>query len=134
MDRALEQQVFRRASGVCEYCRFPDEISELRHCVDHIIALQHGGQTVVENLALCCGRCNRHKGPNIAGVDPQTGSVVRLFHPRRDKWSEHFRWEHARLVGITPVGRATLDVLSINHPYRVAVRRVLLDARKLRLD
>src|SRR5271166_4827055 len=53
---------------------------------------QHGGLTVLDNLALSCLHCNRHKGPNIAGTDPRTGEVVRLFHPRNDQWSVHFEW------------------------------------------
>ena len=94
--------------------------------IDHIIARQHRGPTVVENLALACGRCNASKGPNLAGIDPETGQLTRLFHPRRDSWHEHFRWTGGALVGLTSVGRTTIEVLAINHPYRVAAREVLI--------
>jgi hypothetical protein len=50
--------------------------------VDHMIAEKHGGETVVSNLALACPHRNLYKGPNIAGLDPASGQVVRLFHPR----------------------------------------------------
>jgi hypothetical protein len=131
MDRKLEEEIRARAQGLCEYCQFPEALSELRHVLDHIIARQHEGQTVAENLALCCGRCNGRKGPNIAGIDPQTGQLTRLFNPRNDRWDEHFCWSGALLVGLTAIGRTTVNVLGMNHAYRVAVRQVLLVAGKL---
>ncbi len=93
---------------------------------DHIIAKQHGGKTRADNLALACARCNLHKGPNIAGVDPQTAKLTRLFNPRTDRWTDHFRWRKARLVGPSAIGRTTVVVLAINHPYRVALREMML--------
>ena len=90
--------------------------------IDHIIAEKHGGQTVEDNLALACPHCNRFKGPNIAGVDPELGDAVRLFHPRKDDWGGHFRWEGARLVGRTPIGRATVQVLAMNAEDLLAIR------------
>jgi hypothetical protein len=68
-----------------------------------VIAEKHGGATVLGNLALSCFFCNTFKGPNVAGVDPKTGKVTRLFHPRRNQWDEHFHWDGAFLVGRTPV-------------------------------
>jgi hypothetical protein len=94
--------------------------------VDHIIAQQHGGPTTLENLALSCLHCNTHKGPNLARVDPETGQIVRLFHPRQDSWEEHFAWDAHILVGLTPIGRATIRCLAINHPDCRAVRAALL--------
>jgi hypothetical protein len=61
----------------------------------------------MENLALACFDCNRQKGPNISSVDPDTQEVVQLFNPRRDAWSDHFSLNGARIVGVTPAGRAT---------------------------
>ena len=95
--------------------------------IDHIIARQHGGESSVENLAFSCYHCNTHKGPNVAGLDTDTGEVVRLFHPRSDLWAEHFQWSGARLVGLTAVGRVTIHVLAINDPDYVAVRLALID-------
>jgi len=79
------------------------------------------------NLALACIHCNRYKGPNIAGVDPATGEIVRLFHPRRDKWSVHFTWNGSRLIGRTSIGRATIQVLNINAAAMVDLREALND-------
>jgi hypothetical protein len=70
--------------------------------------------------------CNRHKGPNVAGIHPSDGTVVALFHPRRDRWDEHFRWDGATVVGITPAGIVTVIVLAMNHPDFVAVREALI--------
>ena len=126
VDPSLRELVSRRASFRCEYCQMPIEYDPLPFQVDHIIARKHHGQTAEDNLSLSCFSCNNHKGPNIAGVDPITGEVVSLFHPRHDDWHDHFRWEGAVLVGRTPTGRATVDVLRINLPYRRAFREALI--------
>jgi hypothetical protein len=105
----------------------PQSADPLPFQFDHIIAEQHGGQTVSENLALACLFCNKHKGPNIAGIDPQTGKMVRLFHPRRDKWNRHFRWNGPELIGRTAIGRATIRVLAVNHPDNIELRVALID-------
>jgi 5-methylcytosine-specific restriction endonuclease McrA len=70
MDKLIEQAVRARAKNNCEYCRLPQSARRLRFQIDHVIAQQHGGGTELDNLALSCGRCNRFKGPNIAGIDP----------------------------------------------------------------
>ena len=92
----------------------------------NVIALQHGGKTESDNLCLSCYRCNSHKGPNIASIDPETGDLVRLFHPRRDEWFEHFDWQGALVVGRTPVGRATVMLLAVNNPDYVLLRESLM--------
>lgn len=123
----LERFVFERAAGCCEYCRVPQFAYGAPFQLDHIVARQHRGRTVQENLAAACYHCNLHKGPNIASLDPPgTGELVRLFNPRIDVWSEHFQWEGANLVGLTPIGRATVMVLAINDPLPLAVRESLL--------
>jgi hypothetical protein len=126
MDLELEREVWRRANATCEYCQMPQVFYRSRFQIDHIIARQHGGATTLDNLALSCFRCNVYKGPNIASLDPVTGSLTRLFHPRRDDWQEHFTWQGAELLGQTAVGRATIAILAINHPDVVAVRRSLI--------
>jgi hypothetical protein len=106
----------------------PQALSFLPFQIDHVIARQHGGKTNASNLALACPYDNGFKGPNIAGLDPRTGRLVRLFHPRRHRWERHFRWDGPVLVGRTPMGRATIKVLAINHPLRVEQRRALINA------
>ena len=127
MDARLAAQVWRRARNRCEYCGFPAEFTRVPFQIDHIIAEKHRGKTVLENLALSCFFCNTFKGPNLAGVDPKTRKIIRLFHPRRDRWQDHFRWDGAVLEGRTGVGRTTIEVLRINHEDAVAVRESLLE-------
>ncbi|MCO6457584.1 MAG: HNH endonuclease [Pirellulaceae bacterium] len=104
----------------------PSDWDPLPFCIDHVIDQQHAGPTIESNLALSCFSCNTHKGPNIAGLDPATGQLTRLFHPRGDTWIEHFDWIGPALHGKSPIGRVTLQVLNINDPVRVEHRRVLL--------
>ena len=127
MDARLEAHVQRRAKNRCEYCGFPAHLTRVLFQIDHVIAEKHGGATTLDNLAFSCFFCNTFKGPNIAGVDPKTGKVTRLFHPRRDRWEDHFRWDAALLVGRTAVGRTTIEVLRINRDDAVAVRQSLLE-------
>jgi hypothetical protein len=94
--------------------------------IDHILAEQHGGKSVLENLALACLHCNANKEPNIAGIDPDDGSLHPLFNPRRDIWREHFSWNGPLVVGRTPVGRATIAVLKLNDADYLSVRETLI--------
>jgi hypothetical protein len=103
-----------------------ESLDDLPFCIDHIVARKHHGPTLASNLALSCYHCNTYKGPNIAGIDPETAALTRLFNPRLDRWNEHFKWEGPELVGETAVGRTTIDVLQINHPDRVEHRFLLM--------
>ena len=94
---------------------------------DHIIAQKHGGLTTSKNLALACYHCNSHKGPNLAGFDPVTRRVVRLFNPRKDRWNAHLAWEGPILIGRTSIGRVTVYVLNVNDPDSVALREMMLE-------
>ena len=119
--------VRQRAATRCEYCHFPEVHAALPFQIDHIIARQHGGGNDFANLALACLYCNAAKGPNIAGIDPVSGGIVPLFHPRRDTWGRHFKWKGAWLDGRTPRARATIQVLQMNDPATVAVRESLIE-------
>lgn len=134
MDTTLILEVRRRANGMCEYCRMPQNIQRLRFSVDHIIARQHGGQSTPENLALCCLHCNSHKGPNLVGIDPVTGQIAQLFNPRQQAWRDHFSCVGALIVGSTPCGRATIAVLAINDPDYIALRASLISEGVFPLD
>jgi hypothetical protein len=128
MDEELVQAVRQRAGDTCEYCRVPQSAyPTVTFPIDHIIARQHGGPTILSNLALSCLHDNAHKGTNLTGIDPVTKKITKLYNPRRHKWAKHFRWHGALLVGLTPVGRTTIVVLAMNDPEAVAVRQALLD-------
>ena len=127
---ALRQVVIARAGERCEYCLLHQDDRPESHQVDHIIALKHGGQTVRENLALACAVCNRKKGPNIASTDPEAGNayrIVALFHPRKQRWHEHFQLqEDGPIEGLIPEGRTTARLLDFNVEERVQLRRLLM--------
>jgi HNH endonuclease len=127
MNDSLRALVRSRASGRCEYCRFPEAASFLPFALDHIIAEKHGGPTSEANLAWSCYYCNSYKGPNIAGWIAETDEVIRLFHPRRHNWNDHFGWQGPILLPRTTVGRVTIGVLDINQPDAIAVRQELID-------
>ena len=117
--------VARRAGSRCEYCGLPEPFAAHRHEPDHIIALQHGGESVLDNLALACLSCNRRKGPNIASIDPDTGTLAALYNPRTQAWHEHFRWVGARIEPLTPEARVTVRVLQLNNVRRLSEREAL---------
>lgn len=126
MDRKLEKLVWSRANDCCEYCRMPQVFDPIAFEIDHVIARQHHGKTHLDNLALICFTCNRHKGPNIAGFDLESQQTTRLFDPRRDNWSDHFRWAGPELIGLSAIGRVTIHVLAINLEIRLALRTSLM--------
>jgi 5-methylcytosine-specific restriction endonuclease McrA len=114
IDAETRRFVRERADERCEYCRLHQNNSELVNHIEHVVARQRGGIDDIDNLALACHRCNLHKGPNLSGVDPSTGRVENLFHPRRDRWHEHFAFQDAYIKGLTPSGRGTVEVLAFN--------------------
>ena len=127
MDASLIRQVWRRANGRCEYCQLSQEFDDRAFEIDHIRSQKHLGPSIAGNLALSCFRCNSFKGSDISGRDFKTGKLTPLFNPRRHKWTRHFHWQDAYLIGRTPVGRVTVAVLRINDPFRVELREMLIE-------
>ena len=83
-------------------------------CTEHVIAVKHGGLTEFDNLAWACPHCNECKGPNLTGIDPDHGTVERLFNPRQQRWEEHFELANGFVRGKTACGRVTVRVLNMN--------------------
>ncbi len=133
MNLTLRQLVTQRASGQCEYCLYPEKVHSGRLHLDHIIPPQYGGKHTAENRALACPNCNLRKSDKINGVAPVTGQTVRLFHPRQDKWDEHFvlHRQTGVIEGLTAIGRATAHELGMNHPAQVNMRLALIQAKLL---
>ena len=126
MDEAVRQFVRGRAAQRCEYCRLPQAaLPWATFHIEHIRARQHGGHDDLENLALACRRCNLRKGPNLSSIDLETDAIAPLFHPRIDKWSEHFALVGHRILGLTNVGRATAALLDMNDQQRLQLRAEL---------
>lgn len=90
------------------------------------------GPDETANLAAACILCNVYKADRIAAVDPITGERSRLFHPRRDRWEDHFAWdaEGLELHGTTVIGRATERLLRVNSPELLRQRHLLRHAMR----
>lgn len=120
----IQDLVRQRAGRRCEYCHTSEQWQYIPFTVDHIIPLARGGSDNPDNLALACFHCNRRKADRLTAVDPDSGEEVPLFNPRRDKWGEHFTWSADGLlvVGLTPVGRATVKALALNRERVIGIR------------
>lgn len=126
----LRRRVAERAESRCEYCRLHVDNAYFSHELDHIYAEKHGGETVEANLCLACSDCNRYKSSDLCSLDPQTGDLVALYHPRRQTWNDHFRLVDTGIIEpMSPCGRATARVLRFNEPETVADRRRLINLR-----
>jgi hypothetical protein len=122
---AVRLLVVQRAANRCEYCLLHQEDSFTPHQVDHVVSRKHGGGSAPSNLALACIQCNAWKGSDIAGFGDAAGRIVRLFHPRLDRWHDHFRLEGGAIMPLTDVGLATANLLRLNEHGRVSERRLL---------
>jgi 5-methylcytosine-specific restriction endonuclease McrA len=127
---ALRRLVEERAGYLCEYCMIHARYTLKRHEVDHVHATKHGGLAVAENLCYCCFECNRHKGSDLASIDPETQEIVLLYHPRRDRWHDHFALEGAVIKPLTPVGRTTARLLHFNTAARIEERELLIKLKR----
>ena len=130
IEPALRELVRVRAAGLCEYCRISERFTLAEHEIDRVIALKHGGQTIDGNLALCCAVCNRYKGSDIASIDPESGQLTPLFHPRVDRWDDHYRVRNGEIVALTAPGRLTVRLLRMNSAMRVRERQLMEDRLK----
>ena len=116
-----------QAHSCCEYCRAQEQYSPDSFSVEHIIPLAKGGTNEIGNLAFACQGCNNRKYTNTEAIDPVTGVVVPLYHPRQQTWANHFAWNEnfTIIIGLTPTGRATIEKLQLNRTGLVNLRRVL---------
>jgi hypothetical protein len=126
----LREFVFRRAHGRCEYCRSPAAFAHQSFSLEHIRPRSRKGKRTARNLALSCQGCNNQKYNRTKFRDPVSGKEVPLFHPRRHVWGDHFAWadDATLILGLTRVGRATVEALRLNREALVNLRRVLVEA------
>lgn len=121
--------VAQRADYRCEYCLLPMTFALHQHEPDHIIPVQHGGDSGDPNLAFACFHYNRNKGPNIGSFDPVTGTLTPFFNPRFHQWKEHFVWRDAVIVPLAPEARVTIKILRLNEEARLQERRRLIQLK-----
>ena len=126
MSRSLFARLRSRLGPRCEYCQTSSAITGETITIDHVIPLSRGGTSEEENLCVACRRCNRNKSMHVEAVDSTTGEYVALFNPRMQIWHEHFVWsgDGTQVIGLTSVGRATVEILQMNHQDIVNARRL----------
>jgi hypothetical protein len=130
---SLRSLIVERAGNRCEYCRLGQESQVATFPVDHVIPVSKGGLTEAGNLALACPRCNAGKWVHQQAMDVQSGQVALLFHPRKQRWHDHFRWsttEPAILEPLTATARATVTLLDLNLEPHLTIRRLLMSLGK----
>ena len=121
------RRVEERAGGRCEYCRMHQALQGATFHVEHIRPRSRGGRSDLDNLAWCRPGRNLRKSVRIEASDPGESAIVPLFHPRRHSWREHFSvGQDGRLDGLTPEGRATVQLMDMNDMERVHLRSLLL--------
>ncbi len=119
---SLRRLVIQRSGDRCEYCGLSQAGQVATFHIDHITPEVAGGSTTSDNLALACVSCSLRKGARQSIKDPVTGEMVSIFHPRQQSWKEHFDWDDVEVIGLTAIGRATIDSLSLNRPIMLAIR------------
>jgi HNH endonuclease len=126
----LRRQIRMDAGARCGYCHSPEAFIGMPHDIEHIYPEALGGPTIRENLWLACTRCNDFKGDRVESVDLEGGQHVPLFNPRTHVWTEHFAWslDGVRIVGLTSIGRATVEALRLNNEFIVLARRFWVEA------
>ena len=117
-----------RAEHSCEYCKFPTSYSHDGFHIEHIVPIRLGGSNDLGNLAWSCDGCNTNKWGYLEWLDHATGVKVALFNPRQDIWKNHFRWsdDFTFILGLSPTGRATIDLLKMNRLGLINIRKALI--------
>ena len=126
----VRRQIIERASRRCEYCQSPMDYAAQPFVIEHIFPVSKGGETALENLALACGGCNGHKYNRTAALDPDSQTLISLYHPRKQSWQQHFSWssDYLQVLGLTAAGRTTVQALKMNRPGLLNIRQLLLTA------
>ncbi|MFK7980618.1 MAG: HNH endonuclease [Saprospiraceae bacterium] len=116
LPKETKRLVFERASFTCEYCFSLDQYSSSPFNVEHIIPVSKSGGNDIKNLALACHGCNAHKYNKMFGMDKETMHLAPLYNPQINEWHKHFKWNEAFtiIIGLTPIGRATIETLHLN--------------------
>ena len=117
--------VAERAHHRYEYCHAPESIFNAVLEVEHITPIVAGGTSTAEYLALSCRSCNSFKGSRSSSIDPESGHEERFYHPRQDRWEEHFSVDSNsfEIVALTRIGRVTALCLKINSRVQVTARQ-----------
>ncbi|MCX7924888.1 MAG: HNH endonuclease [Fimbriimonadales bacterium] len=124
--KSIKAQILADYNHQCAYCKAHDAALSVPLTIDHILPKARGGADEITNLCPACWWCNLNKLDQTEAVDPETGEVVPLYHPRAQRWEEHFEWspDGAFILGKTPIGRATVAALQLNGERQANLRRI----------
>ena len=122
----LQRRVRSHFAECCAYCQTAESLTVAIFEIEHITPRSAQGETIFENLCLACPTCNRFKSNRQTAVDPIDQETVPLYHPQQQRWPDHFAWNEdaTEIIGLTPVGRATVAALKMNRLQLVRVRRM----------
>lgn len=61
-------------------------------------------------------------------MDPLSGDEAPLYHPRKQRWEDHFVWsaDSLEVIGLSRTGRATTETLCLNRRNIRNLRRLLI--------
>lgn len=74
----LDLRRLLEANPLCAYCRMPLSFAV---SLDHRQPLARGGKHALDNLAVCCERCNRLKGMLTEAEYRELLMLLASFHP-----------------------------------------------------
>lgn len=128
LSKTIRRLVQNRAKGYCEYCFCHKDFTTTPFCIEHILPKALGGTDDDSNLAYACGGCNGHKYTKAKAIDPKTDLSADIFNPRQQQWQEHFTWNNdfTFIIGVSDIGRATIDALKLNRLPVVNVRKGMI--------
>lgn len=129
VSQVTRERIVRQAQWRCGYCLTQERVSGVPLTVEHLIPRAKGGNEDDKNLWMSCRLCNEAKGILTEAPDPETGEIVLLFNPRTQTWEKHFEWSenHTQIIGITSMGRATVQALALNTAFRVRARALWVE-------
>jgi HNH endonuclease len=124
ISNALKVKIRRQAKFRCGYCLRSEVLIGMPMEFEHILPVAFGGKTIEENLGLSCRRCNEFKGTQTHAINAETSEKVQIYNPRTQIWNEHFCWndEGTKIIGITAIGRGTVNALKLNEEIIVITR------------
>ena len=127
LNQQIKILVRLRAKNCCEYCLSQEKFSTQKFSIEHIFPISKGGESTINNLALACQGCNNYKYNKTEGYDELSDQIIPIYNPRQLNWQDHFRWNNSYdlIIGLTPTGRITINVLHLNREGLVNLRRIL---------
>lgn len=119
-----QDAIRERAQDRCEYCLISQDLQGAQYHIEHILPQSKGGKTQIDNLALACPSCNLYKSNHTEAIDPITQQLIKLFNPRTDLWEAHLKLDWNKIVGLTDIGRTTIELLRLNSDRKLQIREL----------